>query len=72
MDTHDSIVTQFEELREQYDAILQMYGEKVEELQELQLDLQDVKDMYRAQIDDLLVQQRQLQQQILNAQQKKP
>lgn len=41
-----------------------MYGEKVEETQELQLDLQDVKDMYRAQIDDLLVQQRQLQQQL--------
>lgn len=69
--THDTVVSQFEELREQYDAILQMYGEKVEELQELQLDLQDVKDMYRVQIDDLLVQQRQLQQQLVNAQEKK-
>lgn len=48
-----------------------MYGEKVEETQELHLDLQDVKDMYRAQIDDLLVQQRQLQQQIQNLQQEK-
>lgn len=61
--------TQFTELQEQYDAILQMYGEKVEENDELQLDLQDVKDMYRAQIDDLLVQQRQMQQKILNYQQ---
>lgn len=69
--THDSVVTQLEELREQYDAILQMYGEKVEETQELQLDLQDVKDMYRLQIDDLLVQQRQLQQHLLNAQEPK-
>lgn len=69
--THDSVVAQLEELREQYDAILQMYGEKVEETQELQLDLQDVKDMYRLQIDDLLVQQRQLQQQLLNAQEHK-
>lgn len=60
---------QFTELQEQYDAILQMYGEKVEENDELQLDLQDVKDMYRAQIDDLLVQQRQMQQKILNYQQ---
>lgn len=63
--------SQFNELKEQYDAILEMYGEKVEETQELQLDLQDVKDMYRAQIDDLLVQQRQLQQQIQNLQKEK-
>lgn len=56
-------------MQEQYDAILQMYGEKVEETQELQLDLQDVKDMYRVQIDDLLLQQRQLQKRIFDAQQ---
>lgn len=64
------MVNQFNQLQEQYDAILQMYGEKVEELEELQLDLQDVKDMYRSQIDDLLLQQRQLQQKLLEAQQK--
>lgn len=64
------MVNQFNQLQEQYDAILQMYGEKVEETEELQLDLQDVKDMYRSQIDDLLLQQRQLQQKILAAQQK--
>lgn len=64
MATHETVVTQFAELQEQYDAILQMYGEKVEETEELQLDLQDVKDMYRAQIDDLLVQQRQLTHQL--------
>lgn len=64
-------MAQLEELREQYDAILQMYGEKVEETQELQLDLQDVKDMYRLQIDDLLVQQRQLKQQLLIEQEEK-
>lgn len=64
MATHDSVVSQFTELQEQYESILQMYGEKVEETEELQLDLQDVKDMYRAQIDDLLVQQRQLTQQL--------
>lgn len=68
--THDSVVGQFNQLQEQYDAILQMYGEKVEETEELQLDLQDVKDMYRLQIDDLLLQQRQLQQKLLEAQQK--
>lgn len=70
MATHDSVVGQFNQLQEQYDAILQMYGEKVEETEELQLDLQDVKDMYRSQIDDLLLQQRQLQQKLLEAQQK--
>lgn len=47
-----------------------MYGEKVEETDELQMDLQDVKDMYRSQIDDLLLQQRQLQQKLLEAQHK--
>lgn len=70
LETHDSVVNQFNQLQEQYDAILQMYGEKVEETDELQLDLQDVKDMYRAQIDDLLLQQRQLQQKLLEVQQK--
>lgn len=64
------MVSQYSQLQEQYDAILQMYGEKVEETEELQLDLQDVKAMYRAQIDDLLIQQRQLQQKLLEAQQK--
>ena len=31
----------------------QMYGEKVEEAEELRLDLQDVKEMYKMQIDQL-------------------
>ncbi|XP_031628476.1 TATA element modulatory factor [Contarinia nasturtii] len=70
LETHDSVVSQFNQLQEQYDAILQMYGEKVEETEELQLDLQDVKDMYRSQIDDLLLQQRSLKQKLLESQQK--
>lgn len=52
----DIMKTQFEELRQQYDALCQMYGEKVEENQELHLDLQDVKEMYKTQIDELLQQ----------------
>lgn len=40
--------------RTKYDALLQMYGEKVEENQELRLDLEDVKEMYKSQIDQLL------------------
>lgn len=67
--TQEVTTSQFSELQEQYDAILQMYGEKVEETEELQLDLQDVKDMYRTQIDDLLVQQRLMQQRIQTLQQ---
>ena len=31
-----------------------MYGEKVEEAEELRLDLQDVKEMYKIQIQELL------------------
>ena len=35
--------------------LLQMYGEKAEEAQELQLDLADVKSLYQAQIQQLLL-----------------
>lgn len=56
-----SKVTQVEALNEslneiqtRYDALLQMYGEKLEETQELRLDLEDVKAMYKSQIDQLL------------------
>ncbi|XP_076680234.1 TATA element modulatory factor isoform X2 [Andrena cerasifolii] len=42
------------EVQTRYDALLQMYGEKMEENQELRLDLQDIKEMYKIQIDQLL------------------
>uniref|UniRef100_A0A182KBZ4 TMF_TATA_bd domain-containing protein n=1 Tax=Anopheles christyi TaxID=43041 RepID=A0A182KBZ4_9DIPT len=48
------------ELQNRYDALLQMYGESVEKNEELQLDLVDVKEMYKLQIDDLLQRQRDL------------
>lgn len=38
------------QLQTNYDALLEMYGEKVEEADELRLDLQDVKDMYKSQV----------------------
>jgi len=38
------------QLQRNYDALLQMHGEKVEEVEELRLDLQDVKEMYKAQV----------------------
>ena len=39
-----------QELQTKYNALLQMYGEKQEETEELKLDLQDVKNMYKAQV----------------------
>lgn len=35
-----------------------MYGEKAEEAEELRLDLEDVKSMYKTQIDELLKNQK--------------
>ena len=43
----------FQEVGRRYQAMLQMYGEKVEELQELRLDFEDMKALYRTQIDAL-------------------
>lgn len=42
--------TRYTDLDNRYNALLMMYGEKVEEAEELRLDLQDVKDMYKAQV----------------------
>ncbi|XP_010985688.2 TATA element modulatory factor [Camelus dromedarius] len=46
--------TQLRDLDQRYNTILQMYGEKAEEAEELRLDLEDVKIMYKTQIDELL------------------
>uniref|UniRef100_A0A182LZK8 TATA element modulatory factor 1 TATA binding domain-containing protein n=1 Tax=Anopheles culicifacies TaxID=139723 RepID=A0A182LZK8_9DIPT len=51
---------ELKDLQNRYDALLQMYGESVEKTEELQLDLADVKEMYKIQIDDLLQRQRDL------------
>lgn len=45
-----------QDLDQRYNTILQMYGEKAEEAEELRLDLEDVKNMYKTQIDELLKQ----------------
>ncbi|KAI8425891.1 LOW QUALITY PROTEIN: hypothetical protein MSG28_004899 [Choristoneura fumiferana] len=47
-------VDDYQSLQEQYDALLQMYGEKEEQLEELKLDLQDVTQLYKAQLDELV------------------
>lgn len=46
--------TKFQDMEQKYNALLQMYGEKTEEADELQLDLQDIKEMYKAQINELM------------------
>nr|XP_023013211.1 TATA element modulatory factor [Leptinotarsa decemlineata]XP_023013212.1 TATA element modulatory factor [Leptinotarsa decemlineata]XP_023013213.1 TATA element modulatory factor [Leptinotarsa decemlineata]XP_023013214.1 TATA element modulatory factor [Leptinotarsa decemlineata] len=56
---YDSLKTRLQELERQYDTLCQLFGEKVEENEELKLDLQDVKEMYKGQIDELLRQQKQ-------------
>ncbi|NXV41096.1 TMF1 factor, partial [Uria aalge] len=48
--------SQLKDLDQRYNTILQMYGEKAEEAEELRLDLEDVKNMYKTQIDELLKQ----------------
>ncbi|XP_012696646.2 TATA element modulatory factor isoform X2 [Clupea harengus] len=49
---------QLKELEQRHNTILQMYGEKAEEAEELRLDLEDVKNMYKIQIDELLKNQK--------------
>eukprot|EP00049_Salpingoeca_infusionum_P022518 m.7290 g.7290 ORF g.7290 m.7290 type:complete len:806 (-) comp5233_c0_seq1:1024-3441(-) len=50
-------------LKQRYTQLLEMYGEKAEEYEELKMDLQDVKQVFRMQIDALLSDQAQAAQQ---------
>lgn len=53
MEELEKQLTALNELQTRYDALLQMYGEKMEECQELRLDLEDVKEMYKIQVSAL-------------------
>ncbi|XP_037824548.1 TATA element modulatory factor [Lucilia sericata] len=44
----------YNDLQTRYDALLQMYGEKVERCEELELDLKECKEAYKVQIQELL------------------
>uniref|UniRef100_UPI00358F950B TATA element modulatory factor n=1 Tax=Myxine glutinosa TaxID=7769 RepID=UPI00358F950B len=46
--------TELGDLQQRYNTMLQMYGEKAEEAEELRLDLEDVKNLYKVQIEELL------------------
>ena len=43
----------FQELDQRHNAVLQMYGEKAEDCEELKMDLEDVKSMYKTQVEKL-------------------
>lgn len=45
--------SEFQDMEQKYNTLLQMYGEKVEEAEELKLDLEDVKLAFRNQLDAL-------------------
>lgn len=57
-DSSNWCVCTFQDLEQRHNTILQMYGEKAEEAEELRLDLEDVKNMYKTQIDELLQNQK--------------
>ncbi len=42
-----------QELDSRYNAVLQMYGEKAEEVDELKMDLHDIKQMYKQQVSQV-------------------
>jgi len=50
----DSMKQQHADMVSRYNAVLQMYGEKAEEAEELKMDLIDIKSMYKQQIQQLL------------------
>lgn len=50
VEAQDKQLADLASLKTEYDALLLLYGEKLEESQELRMDLQDVKDMYKAQV----------------------
>ncbi len=41
----------YQELEQRHNAVLQMYGEKAEQAEELRMDLEDVKSMYKSQVN---------------------
>ncbi|CAG8562425.1 12185_t:CDS:2, partial [Cetraspora pellucida] len=48
--------SQFYELNDRYNTALELLGEKTEQVDELQVDIEDMRDAYRSQITDLTAQ----------------
>eukprot|EP00188_Purpureofilum_apyrenoidigerum_P000034 Plantae.Rhodophyta-Purpureofilum_apyrenoidigerum.ctg10131.p1 GENE.Plantae.Rhodophyta-Purpureofilum_apyrenoidigerum.ctg10131~~Plantae.Rhodophyta-Purpureofilum_apyrenoidigerum.ctg10131.p1 ORF type:complete len:717 (+),score=165.17 Plantae.Rhodophyta-Purpureofilum_apyrenoidigerum.ctg10131:262-2412(+) len=51
------------DIRHRHDTLMVLYGERTERVQELEQDLKDINNMYKEQINDLLLQIEQLQRQ---------
>ena len=51
--TDKVIYCHFQEVERKHEAMLQMYGEKAEEAEELKLDIDDLETMYRQQVRNM-------------------
>ena len=49
-----SCIMPWQEVERKHEAMLQMYGEKAEEAEELKLDIDDLKTMYRQQVNNII------------------
>ncbi|KAI9486009.1 MAG: TATA element modulatory factor 1 TATA binding-domain-containing protein, partial [Benjaminiella poitrasii] len=52
--TKNELEQQYQQLNKRYQTLLELLGERTEEVEELKADLQDVKDMYKSQIVELV------------------
>lgn len=55
----ETLRKEYDDMKREYEALCQLYGEKVEETEELRLDLKEVKEMYKLQLEELLSKQNQ-------------
>ena len=59
--TNEDIEKRFIEMQKQHEKLLVLYGEEVEKYQEIKMDLVEVKEMYKVQLEDLVKQINSLQ-----------
>ena len=50
-----ALCVSLQEVERKHEAMLQMYGEKAEEAEELKLDIDDLKTMYRQQVRTVII-----------------
>jgi TATA element modulatory factor len=54
IDTQSIVVKQYEDLEPRYKAALDLLGEKTEQVEELKQDIEDMREAYKTQIQDLV------------------
>ena len=54
LDAVPKLRKQLQELTKRHDTTLEMYGEKMEENEELKMDLKDIKELYKSQTEELV------------------